>query len=111
MTRDQVVQHLERHGVETRALIAGNLARHPAVAQIEHRVAPSMAACDALLRNALMIGCHPVLEPGSRTTLEAAIRSTARKLGLDDAAASKLRREALGLVRDLLELGALAFVR
>jgi methylase of polypeptide subunit release factors len=44
-------------------------------------------------------------------TLEAAIRSTARKLGLDDADASKLRREALGLCRDLLELGGLAFAR
>ncbi len=75
--RDVVVQHLERSGVETRPIIAGNLARHPAVTQVRHRTATSMATCDALLRDSFMIGCHPTLSSGSLATLEGAITSLA----------------------------------
>jgi CDP-4-dehydro-6-deoxyglucose reductase, E1 len=75
--RDTVVRHFERSGVETRPIIAGNLARHPAVVQVTHRSAPSMPICDALLRDTFMIGCHPVLSTGSLTTLERAIASLA----------------------------------
>lgn len=74
--RNAVVQHLERNGVETRPIIAGNLARHPAIAQISHRSGP-LDVCDTLLRDAFMIGCHPVLSTGSLTTLEYAITSLA----------------------------------
>jgi CDP-6-deoxy-D-xylo-4-hexulose-3-dehydrase len=75
--RDSLVDHFERAGVETRPIIAGNLARHPAVSQVRHRAAKSMATCDALLRDTFMIGCHPVLSSGSLTTLEHAITSLA----------------------------------
>lgn len=77
LDRDAVVAHLEEHGVETRPIIAGNLARHPAVSQIRHRSAGSMDVSDALLRDTFMIGCHPVLSPGSLATLERAITSLA----------------------------------
>jgi CDP-4-dehydro-6-deoxyglucose reductase, E1 len=75
--RDVVVAHFEQHGVETRPIIAGNLARHPAILQVAHRTAVSMETCDALLRDTLMIGCHPVLSTGSLLTLERAIASLA----------------------------------
>jgi CDP-4-dehydro-6-deoxyglucose reductase, E1 len=75
--RNSVVEHLERNGVETRPIIAGNLSRHPAVAQVPHRVAASLDTCDSLLRNSFMIGCHPTLSTGSLTTLERAITSLA----------------------------------
>ncbi len=81
MTRNEVEVHLETHGVETRALIAGNLARHPAVAQIRHRVAGSMTECDSLLRNGLMIGCHPVLPDERRNTLQRALLSLSHAAG------------------------------
>jgi CDP-6-deoxy-D-xylo-4-hexulose-3-dehydrase len=75
--RNTVAEHFENHGVETRPIIAGNLARHPAIAQVLHRCAPSMDVCDALLRDTFMIGCHPALSTGSLTTLERAIASLA----------------------------------
>jgi CDP-4-dehydro-6-deoxyglucose reductase, E1 len=75
--RNSVVAHFERNGVETRPIIAGNLARHPAVTQVRHRSAASMHTCDALLRDSFMIGCHPTLSTGSLTTLERAITSLA----------------------------------
>ena len=75
MTRDALVAHFERHGVETRPIIAGNLARHPAVSQVRHRTSESMDTCDALLRDSLMIGCHPVVSSGSLATLKRTITS------------------------------------
>lgn len=75
VSRDVVVESLESKGIETRPIIAGNLARHPAVSQVRHRVAASMAASDALLDNSFMIGCHPALSPGSLSTLERGIAS------------------------------------
>ncbi len=51
---------LEEHGIETRPIIAGNLARHPAMKKIAHRNAASLAVSDRLLENGFMIGCHPV---------------------------------------------------
>jgi CDP-6-deoxy-D-xylo-4-hexulose-3-dehydrase len=77
VTRNVVVQHLETKGVETRPIIAGNLARHPAVSQVPHRTSGAMETCDALLRDSFMIGCHPTLSTGSLTTLERAISSLA----------------------------------
>jgi CDP-6-deoxy-D-xylo-4-hexulose-3-dehydrase len=73
--RNSVVEHFERNGVETRPIIAGNLARHPAVTQVRHRTAASLDTCDSLLRDSFMIGCHPTLSTGSLTTLEHAITS------------------------------------
>ena len=75
--RNEVVRHLETNGVETRPIIAGNLARHPAASQVRHRSAASMDTCDALLRDSFMIGCHPILSAGSLKTLEVAIASLA----------------------------------
>ena len=77
VTRGAVIEHFERCGVETRPIIAGNLARHPAVSKVSHRSAASMDVCDALLRDAFMIGCHPILSTGSLMTLERAITSLA----------------------------------
>lgn len=71
--RNAVVQYLEKCGVETRPIIAGNLALHPATANVEHRRAVDMSTCDELLRDTFMIGCHPTPTEGSLTTLERAL--------------------------------------
>jgi len=68
--RRALVEYFETGGVETRPLIAGNLARHPATAHVVHRTANDLADCDSLLRETLMIGCHPVLLPETLETLE-----------------------------------------
>lgn len=69
----EVQARLERAGVETRPIIAGNLARHPIARHLKARVAPSLERCDALLSRGFMVGCHPVPAPGSLATLEAAL--------------------------------------
>jgi len=75
ISRDDLRRHLEDRGVETRPLIAGNLARHPAVRLFPTRSAPSLREADELLAHGLMIGCHPVLAPDSRDTLARALAS------------------------------------
>jgi len=76
--RTAVISHLEDCGVETRPIIAGNLARHPAISQVVHRSAGSLPVCDALLQDAFMIGCHPVHASGSLATLERALGGLGR---------------------------------
>ena len=76
--RAAVISHLEDSGVETRPIIAGNLARHPAISQVVHRSAGSLPVCDALLQDAFMIGCHPVHASGSLATLERALGGLGR---------------------------------
>lgn len=65
-------------GVETRPIIAGNLARHPASARIQARRATSLAQCDELLARGIMIGCHPYPEADALATLESAIQALAQ---------------------------------
>jgi CDP-6-deoxy-D-xylo-4-hexulose-3-dehydrase len=69
-----VKQHLERAGVETRPIIAGNLARHPAVRQFNTRSAPDLSVSNELLEHAFMIGCHP-----ARTTTVASAMETLKR--------------------------------
>jgi CDP-6-deoxy-D-xylo-4-hexulose-3-dehydrase len=77
LSRVATMEHLERNGVETRPLLAGNLFRHPAAQGIVSRQAPSLHHCDELLERAFMIGCHPVLSAPARQTLDRALRSLA----------------------------------
>jgi CDP-4-dehydro-6-deoxyglucose reductase, E1 len=67
--------HLESRNVETRPIIAGNLARHPAAKRFHTRSAASLACCDNLLSRGFMIGCHPILDERVFETLEAAFYS------------------------------------
>jgi CDP-6-deoxy-D-xylo-4-hexulose-3-dehydrase len=64
--------------VETRPIIAGNLARHPGVRHGASRSAPSLEHSDAILAHGMMLGCHPHPAPGSLDTLERAIDALGR---------------------------------
>lgn len=76
--RDELVGYLESNGVETRPIIAGNLARHPATATVAHRQDDDMRVSDRLLRETLMIGCHAVPAPGSLSVLQTALAGLSR---------------------------------
>jgi CDP-4-dehydro-6-deoxyglucose reductase, E1 len=70
--------HLENQNVETRQIIAGNLAKHPAAQRFQTRSAASLACCDDILRRGFMIGCHPVLDQEAFETLESALYSLSK---------------------------------
>lgn len=68
----------EANGVDTRPVIAGNLARHPANGHAETRQAKSLANCDTLLENGFMIGCHPLVSDEGKSALESSFAALAK---------------------------------
>ena len=61
-TKHDLVTHLDRNGIDSRQLMAGNLLRQPAYAGVEHRVAGSLEATDAIADGGFWIGCYPGIE-------------------------------------------------
>lgn len=50
---------LEKNGIETRPIIAGNLARHPAIKKIKCKIEVGLFHSDLVLNQGFMIGCNP----------------------------------------------------
>ncbi|MFC1680368.1 lipopolysaccharide biosynthesis protein RfbH [Pseudomonadota bacterium] len=61
LTRSDVVVALETARIETRNLFCGNLLRHPAYQDIEHRVVGSLDNTDLITTNTFFIGVYPGL--------------------------------------------------
>lgn len=57
--RADLAAFLENRGVENRPLVAGNLARQPALRHVPHRVAGPLQGADALHERAMYVGIHP----------------------------------------------------
>jgi CDP-6-deoxy-D-xylo-4-hexulose-3-dehydrase len=58
-TRNELTRFLETGRIETRNLFSGNLLRHPAFADIEHRVVGDLANTDTITNNTFFIGLYP----------------------------------------------------
>jgi CDP-6-deoxy-D-xylo-4-hexulose-3-dehydrase len=63
LTRAEVVGALEAAKIETRNLFCGNLLRHPAYQDIEHRVVGSLSNTDLITSNTFFVGVYPGLTP------------------------------------------------
>jgi CDP-6-deoxy-D-xylo-4-hexulose-3-dehydrase len=61
-TRKALSKHLEAAGIETRPLVAGNLAVQPAFRDSPHRAVGSLANASSIGQRALYIGNHPDLD-------------------------------------------------
>ncbi|HED39315.1 MAG TPA: lipopolysaccharide biosynthesis protein RfbH [Chromatiales bacterium] len=59
VTRNELVKLLEDSRIETRSLFCGNLLRHPAYQDIEHRVVGDLANTDLITTNTFFIGVYP----------------------------------------------------
>lgn len=60
--RNQLQSHLEAHGIETRPIICGNLARQPAFELIQHRIAGDLSGADEVMDKGLFWGSHPIMD-------------------------------------------------
>lgn len=58
-TRNELTKFLEMNRIETRNLFSGNLLRHPAFENTEHRVVGDLANTDTVMRSTFFIGVYP----------------------------------------------------
>lgn len=59
--RNELQAFLENSGIETRPIIAGNLARQPAFKHITYRVSGELSGADAIMDRGLFWGSHPIM--------------------------------------------------
>ena len=61
--RRELVTHLQADGIDSRPLMAGNLLRQPAYAEVAHRVSGSLETTDLIAERSFWIGCYPGIGP------------------------------------------------
>jgi len=59
--RGALVAHLEKNGIETRSMFAGNILKHPAYKGVKHRKGTSLTGADMILKHSFWVSCHPRL--------------------------------------------------
>ncbi len=60
-TRKGLLGHLENKGIETRPIIAGNLARQPGTIRFPHRISGLLDGADRVMDCGLYWGTHPMM--------------------------------------------------
>ncbi|MBU1206897.1 MAG: lipopolysaccharide biosynthesis protein RfbH [Proteobacteria bacterium] len=61
-TRNQITHFMEVNRIETRHLFSGNLLRHPAFENIQHRVVGDLTNTDIIMNNTFFIGVYPGID-------------------------------------------------
>ena len=59
--RGKLVAHLEKNGIETRSMFAGNILKHPAYKDVEYRQSGDLMEANIILTNSFWVSCHPSL--------------------------------------------------
>ena len=57
--RGKLVAYLERNGIETRSMFAGNILNHPGYGKVKYRLGGKLTEADWILHQSFWIGCHP----------------------------------------------------
>lgn len=68
MDRTEAVEYIEDHGVQTRALFAGNLIKHPCFDALRakgegYRVVGQLANTDRIMADSFWVGVYPGMTP------------------------------------------------
>lgn len=61
--RAPLVAFLEKHGVETRSMFAGNVLKHPGYLKVKHRKGGTLDDANYILEHSFWIPCHPRYTP------------------------------------------------
>ncbi|MBI3779561.1 MAG: lipopolysaccharide biosynthesis protein RfbH [candidate division NC10 bacterium] len=60
-SKNELVQHLEAHKIQTRMLFGGNVTRQPAYRRVPHRIVGPLTNSDTIMRSTFFIGVYPGL--------------------------------------------------
>lgn len=70
-TVKEISTYLQKQRIETRPIIAGNMARHPGVKMYPHRVAGELHSADTIMKKGFAFACHHALsEPACAYVVE-----------------------------------------
>lgn len=61
--RGGIVAHLEKNGIETRSMFAGNITKHPAYKHSKYRIHGKLNDANYILKHSFWISCHPRITP------------------------------------------------
>jgi CDP-6-deoxy-D-xylo-4-hexulose-3-dehydrase len=78
-TRTELQRYLEARKIETRALFAGNLLRHPAFLGIPHRVCGGLGNTDRITESTFFVGVYPGLDAPRLAHMAEAFRDFMKK--------------------------------
>lgn len=85
-TPRDITSYLQKHGIETRPIIAGNMARHPALKMFEHKVSGTLENCDKIMKQGFAIGCHHAIDQAAREYVANILDNFMKSQGLKTAA-------------------------
>lgn len=57
-TRYELLEHLEKNGIQTRVLFSGNITRHPLYKKVHIKTFGLLSQADLIMQNGFLIGCH-----------------------------------------------------
>lgn len=85
-TRNEIVQYLEKHKIQTRMLFAGNLLRHPCFDQMRknnegYRVIGDLKNTDRITNDTFWVGVYPGMEEGHLNYIKNVIKQFINKIG------------------------------
>lgn len=65
-TVQAITSYLQKNHIETRPIIAGNMARHPALNLFSHRIAGDLSNADAVMKRGFAFACHHAIDERAR---------------------------------------------
>ena len=88
-SRAELVAFLESRGLETRPIVAGNVAEQPALRLFPHRTVGDLANSRLIHRNSLYFGNHPGVGPAEREAVAGYLREFIEGTGVQDRPTSR----------------------
>lgn len=65
-TLKDITTYMQARGIETRPIIAGNMARHPAFNLVPHRIAGDLTSADTVMKRGFAVPCHHAVDACAR---------------------------------------------
>ena len=65
-TKDELVNYLQKNGIETRPVMAGNFVKQPVIKLIPHKISGSLKNSTEIMENVFLIGNHQDIDESMR---------------------------------------------